>query len=124
VTTKVWIAATQAQMDQWHAFSLASFLLGTQGTAYYAFLSPNTPAGFTYDYPWDHLAVGTPLNSYSRGAGVYRRNFTNALVVANPSGNSHVIVVRHKCTTLQGLLILKGGSMTLAPETGQICMYS
>ena len=124
VTTKVWISATQAQMDQWHAFSLASFLLGTQGTAYYAFLAPKTPAGFVANYAWDHLAVGSPLNTYSKGAGVYRRNFSNALVVVNPTSLSHSITVHHNCTTLGGVVILNGALMTLGPETGEICMYS
>ena len=119
VTTKVWIGATAAEVKRWHAYSLASFLLGTMGTSYYAFLSPNTPSAFTANNPWDHLRVGAPLGSMTLTGGVYERSYTHALALVNPGSTTQTVAVT-KCTTLEGKAVT---SITLAPDTGEVCTH-
>ena len=60
VTTKLLTSATQAQQDQWHLFSLASFALGTDGNSWYNFSTSTSIAGVAAVSPWDSLAIGEP----------------------------------------------------------------
>jgi hypothetical protein len=121
VTTKVWIPATQAQIDQWHKYSLASFLMGTAGTAYYAFLAPNTPAAFTLAYAWDRVNIGAPTAAYVKSQNVYVRLYTNGLALVNVSSTtSYTVKLVRACTTLSGSVVT---SITMAPESGEVCHY-
>jgi hypothetical protein len=126
VTTKVWVPATQAQIDQWHKYSLASFLMGAQGTAYYAFLAPNTAAAFTQAYAWDHIAIGTPTSILVKSQNVYMRAYTGGLALVNVSSTTSytvnlAIVGKGACTTLTGTSRVT--TVTLPPESGEVCHY-
>ena len=83
VTTKVWRTATAAQIDAWHKYSLATFLLGyAPGQAFFHFRSDHlhsTPSPY-----WD-IKVGTPTAPYAKVGAVYQRTFTNGLALVNPS---------------------------------------
>lgn len=119
VTTKVWIRASRAEVNRWHAYSLASFLLGAMGTAYYAFLSPNRPSAFTTPNAWDHLNVGTPLGAMTSSGGVYERSYTHAIALVNPGLATQTVKVA-ACRTLEGKLVT---SITLGPDTGEVCTH-
>jgi putative glycosyl hydrolase-like family 15 (GHL15) protein len=124
VTTKVWITATKAQIDQWHKYSLASFLMGTQGTAYYAFLAPNTSAAFTQAYAWDNVAIGTPTSivPVSTIQNVYMRAYTGGMALVNVSSTtSYTVTLARACTTLTGTSRVT--TVTLPPESGEVCHY-
>ncbi len=85
VITKTWSGGSPAQIEAWHEFSLASFLLGTGGNDYYEFSSANTQAGIMYDSPLEHLNIGTPTGPYSQAGSVFVRQFTQGMILANPS---------------------------------------
>jgi hypothetical protein len=86
VETKVWTAASPEQVAAWHRFSLASFLLGNDGHAYFAF--SDDPHGAA---PSDRLAasvrIGDPLGAFRDVHGVFQRSFSNGIVVVNPSAD-------------------------------------
>lgn len=96
--TKVWGGGSPAQISAWHLLSLASFLLGTNGTAYYEFSSSNTESGILNDSPWEHLDVGLPTGPYSRVGAVFERTFTRGLVLVNPTRRpAQVLLPRPLC---------------------------
>src|SRR5262249_53670967 len=75
--TKLWTTATPDQVDAWHRYTLASFLLGTDGTDSYYFTSSSAdhPVLTT---PWT-VDIGDPTAPYARTDGAYQRPFTNGL---------------------------------------------
>lgn len=84
--TKTWGAGTAAQVNAWHVFALASFLLGTNGHSYFSFAPANTQAGIVYDTPWEHANVGQPTGAYTKNAnGSYQRLFTTGEAIVNPT---------------------------------------
>jgi hypothetical protein len=120
VTTKVWITATANQIAQWHKYALASFLMGTQGTAYFAFLAPKTAAAITTNYAWDHVNIGSPTGSYSKVQQVYQRLYTNGITLVNVSPTqTYTVTLPRSCTTLEGTVVT---SITMAPESGEVCL--
>jgi hypothetical protein len=122
VTTKVWSTATKAQIDQWHKYSLASFLMGAQGTAYYAFLAPNTSAAFTQVYAWDRVAIGTPTGTLIKLQNVWQRQYTGGIALVNVSATtSYTVTLGRACITLTGTSFVS--SITLPPESGEVCHY-
>ncbi len=115
--TKLWVNASSAQIEQWHRFALATFLMGDGGTSAYCFTDAKTAAGLSIFTADDNVAIGTPTGGYSLSGGVYRRSFTNGIVAVNP-GNSPVTV-----NLGSSLINLSGShvtSETLAPHTGDI----
>ena len=70
------------------AYSLATCLLGKSGSsAYFAFVSYKTEAGFTSDYVRSvyNLPLGDPTGVYYQMGVAYRRDFTNGKVIVNPN---------------------------------------
>jgi len=115
--TKLWVNATPAQIEQWHRFTVATFLMGDGGQSGYCFTDAKTAAGLSIDTADDNVAIGTPTGAYTQAGGAYKRSFTNGMVIVNP-GNSPVTV------SLGSSLVNLGGarvtSETLAPHTGDI----
>lgn len=93
ITVKTWVSATVAQKEAWHRYSLATFLLGTDGSHSYQFIPSPLAADFVATDPvLAGLTIGTPTASYVREAsGVYSRAFTNGRVVVNPVTHQAVI---------------------------------
>ncbi|HET7474863.1 MAG TPA: putative glycoside hydrolase [Dermatophilaceae bacterium] len=120
VTVKVWTTATAAQRESLHRYALASFLLGTNGGSYFSFTNGQTGTEFQANAgdPLDNIAVGTPMEAYRGLAnGAYRRAYSNALVVVNPT-TSTVTVPTPSCVTLDGRTVT---SLTMTANTGEIC---
>ncbi len=115
VTTKVWTSATAAQIDAWHRYALATFLLGySPGRAFFTFRSDHlhsTPSPY-----WD-VPIGSPTGPYAKVGTIYRRAFTGGLVLVNPTTSSATVAMPAPLTTLNGNVV---SSVTLAPHTGQI----
>jgi Hypothetical glycosyl hydrolase family 15 len=84
VETKVWTNATPEQVAAWHRFALASFLLGSDGHAYFAF--SDDPHGVAAP---DRLAasvrIGDPVGAFREVDGLFERSFSNGIVVVNPT---------------------------------------
>lgn len=119
-TTKLWDvsgSATQAQIDRWHKYALASFLLGSNGHSYFNFSTKNTVAGVLADHPWDRVQVGDPLSQYAKSGGVYRRNFTNGIALVNPTTASVKVSLGGTYKDLNGI---QRSSITLGPNQGEV----
>jgi hypothetical protein len=82
--TKVWVPATQAQMGQWFQYTLASFLLGSQGLSSFFFSQAFNANRTTICY-WCYLPIGSPLGSYAKVGGVYQRHYSTGWVLVNPT---------------------------------------
>jgi len=86
--TKVWVTSTPEQIERWHKYAFASFLLGTDGKSYFSFYAD--PAGQSMveastAHRWDAVDVGVPTGAYAKKNGVYRRDFSNGIALVNPT---------------------------------------
>jgi hypothetical protein len=115
VTTKVWSTASAAQIDAWHRYALATFLLGyAPGKAFFTFRSDHlhsTPS------PYWNVDIGVPTAPYAKVGGVYRRAFSNGLVLVNPTTASATVALGVPYTNQNGNVVT---SVTLAAHTGQV----
>jgi Hypothetical glycosyl hydrolase family 15 len=116
-TTKLFASSTQAQQDQWHKFSLASFLLAADGHSYYAFLAAHANAAIVASSAWDHVAIGTPLGAFTQSGLLFERSFTNGIVAVNPNSTPATITFTSQHLNLAGAQVT---SETLAPNTGDV----
>ena len=83
--TKVWASATADQLNQWHLYALASFLLGTDGRSYFYFSSASSEPPISV-VPWS-VNIGDPSGAYSLQDGAYQRSFTQGRVLVNPTAS-------------------------------------
>ena len=116
-TTKLFTSSTQAQQDQWHKFSLASFLLAAGGHSYFSFDASQADTAIVASSPWDHVAIGTPLGAYAQSGSLYGRSFTNGEVWVNPSNSPATVTFTTQHLNLAGAQVT---SETLAPNTGDV----
>jgi Hypothetical glycosyl hydrolase family 15 len=116
-TTKLFTSSTQAQQDQWHKFSLGSFLLAAGGHSYYSFDASKTDTALVANSPWDHVAVGTPLGAYSQNGSLFERSFTNGIVAVNPNKTAATITFGTPYKNLAGTEVT---TETLAPDTADV----
>jgi hypothetical protein len=61
--------------------------------------------------------IGVPTGSYAKVGSVYRRSFSNGLVLVNPTTSSATVALSGPYTTLSGTVVT---SVTLPPHTGQV----
>jgi hypothetical protein len=117
--TKIWgVNATQDQLDAVHRFSLASFLLGTNGNQYFDFDANQTDGAVVPDHPYDHVNVGQPSGPYAVKSNVYVRYFSSGVAVVNPSKtNTYTFALGGTYRNLQGQSV---STVTLAPDTGDV----
>lgn len=121
-STKLWGLAnpSDAVVDRWHEYALATFLLGSDGNAFFNFTAAKTWASSTADHPWDRLDVGWPLNDYHRRDGLYQRDFTRARVIVNPTPRPSTTRLGATFTDLRGEIA--EDRLTLAPNTARILL--
>lgn len=117
IQTKVWVPATAAQLDAWHRYTVASFLLGTDGRSYLNFSSAQTMPQMTADSPYDRVDVGSPLGAYAKVAGVYQRTFTKGIAMVNPTAASIAVPLAAAYRNLDGAVVT---SVVLGPNSGQV----
>src|SRR5207247_4592876 len=84
VETKVWANATPEQIASWHRFALASFLLGNDGHAYFAF-SDDPRSTAVPDRLAASVRIGDPVGAYREVHGGFERSFSNGIVIVNPT---------------------------------------
>ncbi len=86
-TTKVWStpAPTAAEATAWYRLAAATFLLGSDGTARFAFSTERADGAYGTDYSQPFLDLGVPVGSYRHSDGAYQRDFAGGRVVVNPS---------------------------------------
>lgn len=123
VETKLWQrgpdAIPTATVDRWRAFTLATFLLATEGKSWYLF-SPNpTLSGMTAADPWEDVAVGAPIASYTLSGRVYQRSFVNGFTAVNPSTTySTVTLPLGAWRSLTGQV--QSGTIAMKAHTGMV----
>lgn len=116
VMVKLWCSGTTAQKDAYHRYSLASFLLGSNGASSFNISygeGTNVLAGHRY---WN-LGIGTPTGAYTKVGAAYRRAFTKGLVLANPTKSTVTVALGATYTSLDGARMT---SVTLRPNTGDV----
>src|SRR5690348_3118653 len=114
--TKVWASATTAQLNQYHLYALASFLLGTDGRSYFYFSSASSEPPISV-VPWS-VNIGDPSGSYSLQDGAYQRLFTQGRVLVNPTASQVTVPLSGAYTEMDGTQV--SGSLVMPPNTGQI----
>ncbi len=121
--TKTWTdEGTAAEKERWRLFSLATFLMGSDGGHRWFFTSDEQ--GEPTAHPdWYDEQIGTPKGMYrERGNGVYQRNFTQAKVYANPHDDARTVrIPRGDARTIQGDPI--SGRVTLEPHSGLVIVW-
>jgi len=105
-TVKTWVSATSAQLEQWRRFTLASFLIGNQGHAYFEF-SPSTSLIWTDNSPLYSLPIGAPTETYASvgsylHGGVYERHFTTGIVLVNTGSSALTVSLGATYHTVSG----------------------
>mgnify|MGYP002381793176 CR=1 FL=1 len=119
--TKLWTSATAAQQDSWHEYTLSTFLLGSNGLSRFFFLRDRTADASQMNHPFNLIDPGTPLGAYRLEGGVYKRDFTQALVLVNPTKVAATVPLSRAYVGLRGESVT--GSVTLAPNTAKILRF-
>lgn len=115
--TKLWSEATSEQVDRWHRYAVASFLLGTDGRARFTFTDDRSMASAASSHPYDQVDVGTPEGAFAKVDGVYRRSFTKGLALVNPTTSTVTVALGRTYADLAGVTRT---SLTMAPNTGEV----
>ena len=115
---RIGVLATTAQVQSWRRYALATFLLGTDGRAFFFFDPDGIDGAVAYDHPDLHVVVGTPTGGYSALAnGAYIRKFTTGAAVVNPTGVTVTVSLGGTYKDLDGNVM---SSVTLGPNTGMV----
>jgi Hypothetical glycosyl hydrolase family 15 len=85
--TKLYSSATAAQQQHWHDFALSSFLLAQQGHEYFYYQGSKSNTALT-SWGETSISLGSPSAARQVSGSLYSRQFTNGMVVVNPSGSS------------------------------------
>jgi hypothetical protein len=122
--TKVWSDGTQAQKDAVHEFTLATFLMGTNGRSFF-YLSYQEDPDSTVMHPWWKSNIGTPTGAYpdyAKVGDVYVRTFTNGVVVVNPtSAASNVTLPSGSWRDVNGGAV-RSGTTSVPATTGWVLL--
>lgn len=118
-TTKLWSSASAAQVKQWQAYAMASFLTQANGNSYLAFTPARTSAGATgalnpYKMP---TTLGIPTSAMTLDRQLYKRTFGNGLVLVNPGSNSVTLPLTTPARDLDGVV---RSQVSLGPHTGTV----
>jgi hypothetical protein len=114
--TKVWASATTNQLNQYHLYALASFLLGTDGRSYFYFSSASSEPPISV-IPWS-VNIGDPSGAYALQDGAYQRPFTQGRVLVNPTASQVSVPLSGTYAEMDGTQV--SGSLVMPPDTGQI----
>jgi putative glycosyl hydrolase-like family 15 (GHL15) protein len=117
--TKTWTTATSAQIQQWHDFALASFLLGAWGQKQYFFFSGSRRDTALTWYGDGRYTLGKPVSAIKHVGSIWKRRFANGVVVVNPTGTADTISFTNTYLLPSGRV---ASSSTLDPHTGLILL--
>ncbi|MDW8053580.1 MAG: putative glycoside hydrolase [Anaerolineae bacterium] len=119
VSTRLPAEASAEDKERWLRYSVASFLLGRNGNRTYFQFDAGDPA-LSAD-PYLSAAPGAPTAAYTKlPSGAYAREFTNALVLVNPTSEQKRITLNAAYRTPQGTEV--ESAVTMGPFTGLILM--
>ena len=117
--TRIWgTPATQEQKDAVHRFTLASFLLGTDGNQYLFWSDDGDQGADPQRHRYEDIFVGAPLARYSAlTSGAYLRRFEAATVVVNPTTKPVTVNLGSDMTSLDGV---RQRIVSLPARTGDV----
>lgn len=111
-----WSSITNAQV-QW---CMANYFLVKNNLTYLTITGSDGYGYLQYRPEYAAATIGTPMDTFAQvsGTGLYRRDFTNGLVLVNPSSSSSytISIPANTYNDLYGYV--QGGSITLAPTSG------
>ena len=119
-SVKLWVAHTDAQAARWQAYAMASFLMGANGSSYFAFTRSRDRAGATgrnapYSMP---NRLGRPQGAMRRTAsGAHVRTFRNGLAVVNPGASPVTVRLLSAMRRLNGATVR---AVRLPPKSGDV----
>lgn len=116
VSVKTFGTGTQAQKDQWHKYSLASFLLGSDSEDGFNFIYSPT-SNYAVGHPWWATKIGSPSGSYVKTGLAYSRSYTAGKAVVNPSGSATNLALGGMYCGLTGF---RGTSISLPAHSGEV----
>lgn len=121
--TKSWSNGSQALKDQWHRFSLGSFLLGASGTCAYNFTYRDGDELAVVNPWWARAAIlARPTAPYQIDAGgVGWRTFEHGVVAVNPTASAQTIDLPSPLHRLDGSVVT---SLTLQGHDAEILTES
>lgn len=117
--TKIWgTPATQAEKDAVHRFTLASFLLGTDGNQYFFWSDDGDQGADPQGHRYDDVEVGAALEPYqAQPSGAYLRRFASATVAVNPTDRTVTIELDERMTSLEDV---RKRVVDLPPHSGDV----
>lgn len=115
------VPTTSAQLATTKLYSLSSYLLAANGNSRYMFLQepyPDAALVQSRDAMTD-IDIGTATSAYVKSGNVYRRNFTDGIVLVNPTdgGSSSTVALDGIYVNSDGIEVT---SVTLPPKTGTV----
>ena len=114
--TKVWVETDPSTTRAWYRFALATFLLGTNGSAYFGFSAArDEDPAMPYPTP---VGLGAPLDRYRQVGDAYVRRFEQGIVIVNPSGGTVRVPLSGSFVTLDGDVV--EGRIVIEPHVGEI----
>ncbi len=106
-------------LRQWLSYSVASYLLGKNGSRTYFQFDPGGSIAHL-DGPIMTAPIGMPLEAYTKlDSGAYQRAFSEGIVLVNPTAKSKEIDLGAEYLTLSGAAIQK---VTMSANTGLILL--
>jgi hypothetical protein len=107
-------------IKQWLDYSVASYLLGKNGSHTYFQFDPQGSLAWAND-PVLSAPVGVPQEAYNKlDSGIYRRLFANGVVLVNPTGETKETEFESEYRLLGSPDLIKKVSMS--PHTGLILL--
>ncbi|MEO3936447.1 putative glycoside hydrolase [Dermatophilaceae bacterium Soc4.6] len=119
LTTKAWTTADQAAKDQWHEFSMGTYLLGAGGLTRWVFLYDIALRSTSVQPQWAAAAeLGAARGSYVvNRKGLYQRSFVGGRVLVNPGTTTVVQELGRPFVTLDGATVT---TVTLPPSSAKV----
>jgi hypothetical protein len=107
-------------IKQWLNYSVASYLLGKNGSRTYFQFDPQGSLAFAND-PMLTAPIGAPQEAYNKlSSGIYRRLFSNGVVLVNPTNENKDTEFDTEYRILGGTELIK--KVTMSPHTGLILL--
>lgn len=107
--------APRAAVDRWVEFTLATFLLGSDGRSRFAFVDANPESRARLRAP--EPRIGKPRGPMRESGATYRREFARGLVIANPTAAPVSIELPRAYTRLDGTVV---NALTLPPVSAAV----
>ena len=109
------------QVKNLQRYLLSSYLMAAGDNSYYGIAIDKTApyGGMAFFDDWN-IDVGNPLGAYSEQNGIYKREFSKALVVVNPNDSAKSLFLNKTYYTPEGQAV--SGRYTLNSHEGQILL--